>query len=107
MVGRPAGCFRINATETELRQIELLDKYLDGANRIIFANPILQAFREQRTLPSIRAFNEPLHLSLRKSRRNHNLRITLAITFLHSQGHEAKNSNRAYLVRFCPQERTP
>src|SRR5215467_4929235 len=63
MVGRPSGCLRINATATELRQIEILDKYVDCANRIIFANPILQAFREQRTLPSIRAFNEPLHLS--------------------------------------------
>src|SRR5215471_12186839 len=88
MVGRPSGCFRINATETELRQIKLLDKYVDCANRIIFANPILQAFREQRTLPSIRPFNKPLHRSLRKSRRNHNLRITPASTFLHSLGHE-------------------
>jgi hypothetical protein len=45
MVGRPPVCFGINATETELRQIELVDKYVDCANRIIFANPILQAFR--------------------------------------------------------------
>src|SRR5262249_16937339 len=90
MVGRPSGRLRINATETELRQIESLDKYVDCANRIIFANPILQAFREQRTLPSIRAFNEPLHLSLRKSRRNHNLRITPASTFLHSQGQKRR-----------------
>src|SRR5262249_11993027 len=66
-----SGCFRLDTTEAELRQIELLDKHVDCANRIIIANPVLQAFREQRALPSIRAFNEPLHLSLNAEKSNH------------------------------------
>src|SRR5499427_9291252 len=102
MVGWPSGCFRLNTTEAKLRQIEFVDKDVDRPNRIVLANPILQAFREQRTLPSIRAFNEPLHLSLRKSRRNHNLRITPASTFLHSQGHQRRVTARLTNVRSAP-----
>jgi hypothetical protein len=39
-----------------------VDKDVDHANRIILANPILQALRKQRVLPAIRALNKALHL---------------------------------------------
>src|SRR5262249_18928486 len=95
MVGWPSGCFRLNTTEAEFREIEFVDKDVDRANRIVLGNPTLPAFRKLRTLPSIRAFNEPLHRSLRKSRKSHNLRITPASTFLHSQGHERRSEQHS------------
>ena len=45
----------------------MVDKHVNRANRIIPANPVFQTFREQRALPSIRAFNEPLHRSYANS----------------------------------------
>ena len=62
MVRRPASCLGINPAEPKLGQIELVDKDVDHANRIILANPILQALRKQRVLPAIRALNKALHL---------------------------------------------
>src|SRR5258707_13645250 len=64
MIGRAARCFGIDPTESELRKIEFVDKHIDRANRIILANPIFQAFREQRALPAIHPLNEAPHLIL-------------------------------------------
>jgi hypothetical protein len=61
MVGRPAGCLGIDTIELKLRQIELVDKDIDRANRIILANPIFQTFREKRALRSIRALDKTSH----------------------------------------------
>src|SRR5205807_7465781 len=61
MVRRPSRCLGIDTDEPELRQIQLVDEDVDHANRIILANPIFQAFRKERALSAIRAFNEALH----------------------------------------------
>src|SRR5437660_12207744 len=61
MVRRPSRCLGIDTNEPELRQIQLVDEDVDHANRIILANPIFQAFRKERALSAIRAFNEALH----------------------------------------------
>src|SRR6266446_4614858 len=66
MIGRAARCFGIDPTESELRKIEFVDKHIDRANRIILANPIFQAFREQRALPAIHPLNEAPHLILQQ-----------------------------------------
>jgi hypothetical protein len=74
-------CLGIDTTEAKLRKIECVDKDIDRANRIILANPIFQAFREQRALPAIHALNEALHLILpRITSRSHSQ------AFSHSQG---------------------
>src|SRR6187401_3345506 len=64
-----------------MRQIELVDKDIDRAYRIIFANPIFQALRKQRALLTIRALNEALHPMLPRisARESHNT------AFSHSQ----------------------
>src|SRR6516164_5225583 len=51
MVRRPPGCLRIDPAEPKLPKIEPANKDIDRTNRIIFVNPIFQAFREQRALP--------------------------------------------------------
>src|SRR5204862_948391 len=61
MIGRAAGCFRIDPAELVLSQIEPLDKDVNHANRIVLANPVFQAFRKRRALPAIRALNEAPH----------------------------------------------
>src|SRR5205807_10031125 len=61
MVRRPSRCLGIDTDEPELRQIQLVDEDVDHANRIILANPIFQAFRKERALSAVRAFNEALH----------------------------------------------
>src|SRR6188472_1065732 len=72
----------IDPTEPGLRQIELVNKDIDRAYRIIFANPVFQAFRKQCALLTICALNEAPHLMLPRisSRESHNT------AFSHSQG---------------------
>ena len=69
MIGRPPRRLRINSAKPNLGQIEFLDKGVDRSNRIVFANPVFQAFTKDRCLFAIRAFNEAPHLIPRKSRR--------------------------------------
>jgi hypothetical protein len=71
----------IDPSEPDLRQIDLVNKDIDCAYRIIFANPVFQALRKQRALPTIRALNEALHPMLPRinSRESHNTE------FSHSQ----------------------
>ena len=71
MVGWATRRCGINATEPEVSQVEFLDKGLDRSNWIVFANPVFEAFREERGLPAIRAFNEASHMIPRKSQKNH------------------------------------
>lgn len=47
--------------ETHFVQIERFNKRIDHMDRIVFAYPILQAFRQERQLRSIRPFNETSH----------------------------------------------
>jgi hypothetical protein len=57
-----------NSAKLQFGQIELLNKGIDDANRIILANSIFQAFRKKCALPAIHALNKALHLIPRKSR---------------------------------------
>jgi hypothetical protein len=58
MIRRSANGLRINPAESEIGQIKLLDKGVNNANRIILADPVLQAIGKQRDLPAILAFNQ-------------------------------------------------
>src|SRR5215467_6560727 len=62
MIGRPPRRLGINSAKPKLGQIEFLDKGVDRSNRIAFANPVFQAFRKQRGLPPIRAFDKASHM---------------------------------------------
>ena len=90
MIRRPAGCLRIDPVEPKLGQIEFVDKDIDCANRIVFADPVFNAFRKQRDLLAIRPL--ALHPILRKSCGNHIARITSGEVFSHSLGQRLKGS---------------
>src|SRR5262249_16630952 len=52
----------INPVEPQIGQIELIHKYVDHTDRIVFANPIFKAFGEQCVLLAVRSLNKALHL---------------------------------------------
>ena len=64
MIGGPARCFRHNALEPKLGQIERIDKRVDRANRIALIDPLIEAFGQQSRLPTIRPLNKAPHLIL-------------------------------------------
>ena len=61
MIGRPPGSLRLHAIEAELGQIKPIHENVDHADRIVLADPLLQAFREQCALTAIHALNKTLH----------------------------------------------
>jgi hypothetical protein len=61
MVRRPTSCRRFNPLEAHLRQIERIDKHIDHANGVTFVNEIIEAFGQQRPLPTISLLNEAPH----------------------------------------------
>ena len=52
---------RLNTLEAHLGQIERIDKHVDHTNRVTLVNEIIEAFGQQRPLPTIRLFNEAPH----------------------------------------------
>jgi hypothetical protein len=58
MVRRPAGRCRIDLIEPEVAEFQRIDEHIDRANRIALADPIIEAFRQQRRLLAIRPLNE-------------------------------------------------
>ena len=76
MIRRPTGRLGSDPAEPKIGQIEFPDKDVDHANWIVLDNPVFQALRKQRALPTINPFNEALHPIPRKSRGNHIARIT-------------------------------
>jgi hypothetical protein len=64
MIRRPARYLGFDPVKSKLGQGEFIDKYINPANRIVLADPVFQAFREQRALTAIRPFNEAPHLIL-------------------------------------------
>src|SRR6516162_1561302 len=69
MIRRTARQFGSDPAKPALGKLKLVDKDIDRPNRIVLANPVFQAFRKDRGLFAIRAFNEASHLIPRKSRR--------------------------------------
>ena len=61
MIGRPARLLRSNPLKTKIEQIEFGNKDIDHPNRVVLADPILQAFRKQRALMAIHALDKTLH----------------------------------------------
>ena len=67
MIRRPAGCLGSDAVKSQPAQIEFLDKNVNDPDRIVFADPVFQAFRKQRALAAIQPLNEALHSIPRSS----------------------------------------
>src|SRR4051794_25250078 len=61
MIGGPARCFRHNAFEPKLRQIQRVDERIDSANRVAPIDPLIKAFGQQSRLPTIRPNQKALH----------------------------------------------
>src|SRR5438445_7240011 len=61
MVRRPADPCRIDPFKAYIAQIQCLNKHIDRANRIVFVDPILKAFWQQRRLPAIQPRHEARH----------------------------------------------
>jgi hypothetical protein len=66
MIGWPPSVRRLDPFEPQFSKIEGIDKRVDYSNRIGFVDPVVQAFRKQRTLSAIRPLNEALHAIPRK-----------------------------------------
>src|SRR5262249_14091417 len=52
--------------EAQFLQINPVNDRIDDANRIILADPVIEAPRQQRQLPPTRLLNDPRHLSPRR-----------------------------------------
>ncbi|SKY84766.1 Uncharacterised protein [Mycobacteroides abscessus subsp. massiliense] len=74
MVRRPAGRLRHHAGKAQTRQIQLLDEGLDGADRIVLADIVVQAVRQQRGLTTVLPLDETLHACPRLSRPEQRIR---------------------------------
>ena len=51
----------LDATKSELAEIECIDEGVDCANRVLLVDPILKTLRQECRLPTICPFDEPLH----------------------------------------------
>jgi hypothetical protein len=61
VVRGPTSCRRLHSLKAHLSQIERIDKHIDHANRVALVNEVIEAFGQQRPLPTIRLFNEAPH----------------------------------------------
>src|SRR5215468_4205588 len=61
MIGGPARLLGDHTLKPHSMQVERLDKRIDHMDRVVLAYPILQTFRQERQLGSVRAFNEASH----------------------------------------------
>src|SRR5215471_14749109 len=57
----PARLLGDHALKPHSMQVERLDERIDHMDRVVLAYPILQTFRQERQLGSVRAFNEASH----------------------------------------------
>src|SRR5262245_58631226 len=61
MIGWPPSVRRLDPFEPQFSKIERIDKRVDHSNRTVFVDPVVQAFRKQRTPSAIRPLYEALH----------------------------------------------
>jgi hypothetical protein len=61
MVAGSAPVEWLNADETELVEIETVDKHVDRTHRIVVGHVVVEQRREQRALPTIDPFHKSHH----------------------------------------------
>jgi hypothetical protein len=64
MVARATGSGGHTTLEAERRKIEFLDEEVDNSNKVILANPVLEAIREKRDLFPVNTIDETRDPSL-------------------------------------------
>ena len=65
VIRRPPRRRRLCAIEAKTQEIELFDERVDHADRVVFADEVVQALWQQRDLASIFSINESLHVAAR------------------------------------------
>ena len=63
----PARSGGLDAVKSKLAEIERIDEGVNRANRVLLVDPILKTLRQERRLPTICPFDEPLHDHPRES----------------------------------------
>lgn len=66
MVARPPRRLGHDAFETQMTQVQFIDKDVDHPDRIVLRHIVFDIFGKQDTLPAIFTLNEALHLSPRR-----------------------------------------
>lgn len=61
VVGRTTCTGRISAFETEWQEVQLVNERIDDAHRVVLADIVVEAFRQQAHLLARLAFDESLH----------------------------------------------
>ena len=61
MIGGPTRLLGFDPAEPQFAQIQLIDEHVDHPGRILLADPVLQALREQRRLAAIQTLYKPPH----------------------------------------------
>src|SRR4029450_1811522 len=83
MIAWPSRRRRLDPREAKYAQIKRSDEGIDRTNRIDLIDEIIEAFGQQRRLPTVRTFNEALHPCPPQIAR----RIIADRAFSRSQGH--------------------
>ena len=61
MVRWASGGLRDDTVEAQCRQIQFLDERFNNPDRVVFRHVVIQAVREQRSLPPVLAFHKTFH----------------------------------------------
>lgn len=61
MIPWPSGARGRVSFKTKPRQIELIDKQIDDANKVLLRDPVVQPLRKKRRLSSANTFDETRH----------------------------------------------
>ena len=83
MIAGPGDVGRHDSLKAQILQFEGVDEGIDGANRIVLVDPVIEAPRQQRQLPPIRSFEKSRHPSPRRFSRG----IIARSDFSHNQGY--------------------
>src|SRR5512144_1494887 len=82
MIAWPSRRRRLDPSEAKYPQIKRIDEGIDRPDRIDLIDEVIEAFGQQRRLPTVRTFNEALHPCPPQIAR----RIIAGRTFSRSQG---------------------
>src|SRR6516225_3738995 len=83
MVSRASGGLGDDTIEAQCRQIQFVDECFNNPDRVVLRHVVIQAVRQQRSLPPVLAFHETFHPAIPNSRT-----LTYHVwTFSHALGH--------------------
>jgi len=86
VIRRPAGLGGLRPLETELRQIQSVDEYIDHSHRVVFLYPVIQSLWKQNALRPVVPIDVSTHRRLRQPTESSDLQ--LREEFSHGLGRE-------------------